>query len=101
VCGLSQNTAALEEQAELPGGASLLALRLVNDNSVQQAAATDSGDKGRVECRDLRAEDLAELHGTISELLIDQDVEGGHGDRAAKRVSGNSISSQGLGGYDR
>jgi hypothetical protein len=86
---LRQHTPALQQQAELPRRPALLALRLINDNRVQQTTPTDGGDEGRVEGGDGGTEELAELHGTLRKLFVDEDVKGCHGDGAAERVAGS------------
>ena len=84
---LRQNAPALQQQAELPRRAPLLALRLVDDDGVQQAAAADSGHKGVLERGDLGAEDLSELEGPIGKVLLKEDVQRSDTDGGTEGVS--------------
>ena len=56
---LSEQSFTLHQQTQLPSRSSLLGLRLVNDDTVEQTSATNGLDQGRFEVGEFRSEDLA------------------------------------------
>lgn len=93
--GLREHAPALEEQAQLPGGAARRAALLVDDDGVEQAAAPDLRHERGVERADRRAEFLAEDLRPLREALLHEDIEGGHRDGASEGVTVPSVSSMG------
>lgn len=85
---LREHAAALEQQAELPRRAPALALRLVDHDGVEQPAAAHVSDERGAQRGDRGSEERAKGKGTRSELLVDEDAQGGEGDGAAEGVSG-------------
>lgn len=95
---LGEETLALHQEAELPGRAAFRALALLKDDGVEQSPATDLLDKWRADRLDLLAENLAEPLGPVGEVLVDEDIERGHGDGTAERVA--AVSRAVLSGLD-
>lgn len=86
VCGLGQETLALEEEAEIPGS-SAVGGRLVNDNGVQQTLSTDDLEDRGVESLEAFSEGVTKLLGLGCEVLFLHDLEGSDGDGASERVT--------------
>lgn len=89
---LGQHTTALEQQTQVPSRSSPGTLALIDDHGVQESLAAHELDKWRVEVGDGLAEDLTEFLGTISKILIDQDLERRNCDSCAKGVAAYVIS---------
>jgi hypothetical protein len=87
VCRLRQHTPTLQEQTELPSSPSLRALRLINDDSVQQPPTPHARHKRVLQFCDGRAEELSELERTLGEILFDENVESGHGNGTSQWVA--------------
>lgn len=87
VSRLSKETLVLHQQAELPSRSSLLAGRLVDDDSVQETTTSDELDERAVNLANALAEDFSQTLGTLGQLLLLKNVEGGESDGATKRVA--------------
>lgn len=86
VGGLGEETLVLEQEAQLPGSAAV-GLALVNDNGVQQTAATGKGEGGVLDLGDGGAELLTEDGGLLDKVLLLDDLEGSDGDSASEGVT--------------
>lgn len=84
---LGQQALTLHQQTKLPSSPSLLAHGFVNNHTVEQSSSTNKFDKGRLELGEFRPEDFTELQGSVGEILLDKNVEGGHGNSATERVT--------------
>lgn len=89
---------ALHQQTQLPSGSSLLASRLVDNDSVQETTTSDELDERAVDLANAFTEDLTQALGAFRELLALKDVEGSQGHGAAKRVT--AICASVLSGLD-
>lgn len=103
---LSQQSLALEQQAKVPSAPSLLALGLIDDDSVQQALAANLLDPSsvgadRTEALESLTHALAEVLGASGEVLVDDNLEGGGGDGAGEGVLGGKSGLKGEGGAGR
>jgi hypothetical protein len=75
-------------KANIPSGHSpSLDLGGLDDDSIKETTAANGGDEGRVDVLQVLTEDVAHLVSILSELLLPEDIQGGHPDPARQRVA--------------
>lgn len=73
--GLCKHTPLLQNEAKLPCGPCLLALRLVDDYRIKQTHSSDLLDKRRLDRPDAVTEHLAKLFSAIGKILLDKNFQ--------------------------